>query len=363
VTHHLLLKYHYKWETPAGDVNTMEEHQAIASKYGSCWWGRTSPISQGKADQLKAQLDANIETWLFLYAIWVPRKVHEDRTLWFVGRLKGISLERPSNLEQIPSYYREKSLDCYFLVADITPISFAPGATPKVPGQAAMRHLTLDGSPLPANIRFGSEESRKGRGETSVSVASPVSSADLEGSDAEEFKSRIIDLQAEIIRLQEHVSELRTYKDYYQKILNTDYLFSSEKFLESWLQENMHKILPELHIMDRQPSIKWSDGKFGRLDLLAMNRESKDLCIIEVKTRKRSTKSGYDQFIRYTSWAKRSKDLLAKTYSEYDLKPTDHPSFVIITDYIDEEMTAICNDHGITLIHVFGGLGFEKVTK
>jgi len=34
---------------------------------------------------------------------------------------------------------------------------------------------------------------------------------------------------------------------------------------------------------------------------------------------------------------------------------------MIITDHVDEEMTEICRVHGITLLKIFGGLGFEKV--
>ena len=34
--------------------------------------------------------------------------------------------------------------------------------------------------------------------------------------------------------------------------------------------------------------------------------------------------------------------------------------FVIITDFITDEMKAVCSDHGIELVYVFGGLGYEK---
>ena len=318
-------------------------------------------MSLSKAEQLRAQIDSGVETFIFLYSIFVPKRVHVDRTLWFVARLNDIAVKRPSNLEQIPRYYRDKKLDCYFLVSDIRTLAFEPGANPKVSGQAALRHITLAGQPHPKNIRFASDD----RKSVEVSLAADNKPDERLAAryevDTEELKNRIIDLQADVIRLQENVTELRTYKDYFKKILSTDYLFSSEKFLETWLQENMHKILPELAVIDRQPYASWADGKFGRLDLLAVNKESKDLCIIEVKTRKRSMRSGYDQFVRYISWAKRSRVQLKNTYAAYELNPSEHPSFVIITDYIDEEMTAICKDHGITLIHVFGGLGFEKI--
>lgn len=118
--------------------------------------------------------------------------------------------------------------------------------------------------------------------------------------------------------------------------------------------------MPELEIIDRQPTASWPDGKFGRLDLLAINKESKDLVIIEVKTRKRSKSSGYDQFVRYVSWAKRNRSLLAEKYKARGLEPTEDPSFVIITDYADDEMKTICRDHGIQLIVLVGGISFER---
>jgi hypothetical protein len=78
---------------------------------------------------------------------------------------------------------------------------------------------------------------------------------------------------------------LREYRELYRRILDTDYLFSSEKFLETWLNENIHKIMPELEIIDQQPTLSWPDGNFGRLDLLAKNKETKDIAIIEVLSR------------------------------------------------------------------------------
>jgi len=361
MTLHLLLKFRHHWATEGegGGVDVMTTHMEIAEKFGSCWWGRTSAISLARAEQLRAQIDSGVETFIFLYSIFVPRDVHPDRTLWYVARLKDISLERPRDVERIPSYYRDLNLDCYFSVSDVKAFAFAAGSTPKVPGQAAVRYLSLDGLPVPKNIRFDSDERRSA--ERIVATNDSADGHSPAPEDADELKNRIIDLQADVIRLQEDGTDLRTYKDRYQKILGTDFLFSSEKFFESWLQENMHRILPELDVIDRQPQARWADGKFGRLDLLAVHKESKGLCIIEVKTRKRSKHSGYDQFVRYISWASRSIDQLAETYSAHGLRPSERPSFIIITDYINDEMTAICEDHGITLIHVFGGLGFEKI--
>lgn len=241
-----------------------------------------------------------------------------------------------------------------------------------------MRHVSFAGKPLPENLtsvgdpntplcRFDlhsrlavvSDEHHLEKEKEKENESDPSKNSAL-GSQDIGLAMKVIDLQEENIQLRQQIDDLRTYKDFYGKSLGTDYLFSSEKFFETWIQENMHKIFPELEIIERQPSASWPDGKFGRLDLLAMNKESKDLAIIEVKTRKRSKKSGYDQFVRYTSWVKRNIEMLKSRYSEFPIEPTINPQFIIITDYIDDEMKAICKDHEITLIHIFGGLGVEK---
>lgn len=43
------------------------------------------------------------------------------------------------------------------------------------------------------------------------------------------------------------------------KRFDDKFLFSSEKLLESWLEENIHHIFPELEIIDR-PYATWIEG-------------------------------------------------------------------------------------------------------
>ncbi len=370
---HLIFKFYFNaWGKPELG-NTVHLHEEILKSFGKVWWGRTSGMSIDRLEVLKSQIAQGIDTYAFLFAIGVPRKIHPDTNLWFRAKILDVSLTKPNEEKLIPSYYRDNNeLELYVLLKDIEPIQYSQGKTPRVPGQSAMRHVGFLGKPVPENLVSLNDSNVKiCRIETNYLTSDSVNTNILHSKsipDTENTKNhdlklalRVIDLQEEVIQLQQQIDDLKTYREYYGKILETDYLFSSEKFFESWIQENMHKIFPELEVIDRQPYASWSDGKFGKLDLLAMNKETKDLAIIEVKTRKRSKKSGYDQYLRYTSWLKRNMVSLKDKYSEFNVIPSDQPQFIIITDYIDEEMTAICKDHGITLIHIFGGLGINRV--
>lgn len=369
---HLLFKFQYfPWNNSTVEGVTIDKHKEIIKKFGKVWWGRTSGISQEKAETLKHQLSDGIPTYVFLYSIGVPKKISPDLILWYRARLIDLTLGKPETIDLIPEYYREKDLALYCLITDIQPLECEHGKTPRVPGQAANRHVGLTGEPLPENLVSLEEPERSlcTHSKTlrvaendleAVLGASEQARENTANVEGEQLALKVISLQEELIELKDEIGHLRTYKEFYNKILNTDYLFSSEKFFENWIQDNIHRIFPEFEILDRQPCASWPDGKFGRLDLLAVNKESKDLVIIEVKTRKRSKRSGYDQFLRYTSWARRNIELLRAKFESYKLQPTNDPQFVIITDYVDDEMRAICKDHGITLVHIFGGLGIER---
>lgn len=373
MNHHILLKFTYLWKTDKGSFVTIEEHQSLITTMGYCWWGSASAISVEKVEVLKRQVQERTLTLGFLYSIKVPSQVNEDKNLWFVGTITDINLGRPDDTNGLPQYYRGLDLPVYFKFTDFRAVRFPEGQTPKVPGQSAMRHVSYRGKPEPMNVfsindpdvplcRQRSGDEVAADEEITQITTSAGSTLSIQGDDsAIDYKQRLIDLQDDVITLHQQVSELRSYRDYYNKILNTDYLFSSEKFLETWIQENIHRIFPEVEILDRQPFAKWPDGKFGRLDLLGMNKESKGLVIIEIKTRKRAAKSGYDQYLRYTSWARRQFAKLTAEYNDKGLVDTGHIEFTIITDYVDDEMKAICKDHGIALVHLFGGLGFDRV--
>jgi hypothetical protein len=363
------LKFRHQWETKSGAVTEpLPEHTRIIQSKGKSWWGTgNSSVSQERAEAIRMQIESGVPTYAFLYAMWVPKSVHPDTNMWFKARVHAISVGVPPDVSLIPEYYRADPCASYFLLSDIQPISYEPGTTPKVPGQASIRHVSLNGTLRPENLYFKDDPTRKVCVSRSESARVVTKEAETAASDYEarpnsspDLAMRVIDLQDEIIHLKDEVKNLQSYKDFYNKILTADYLFSSEKFFESWIQDNFHKILPDCEVLERQPIASWPDGKFGRFDLLAMNKESKDLVIVEVKTRKRSKSSGYDQFVRYVSWAKRNREMLGKKYSSQGLVPSDDPQFVIITDYADDEMKAICRDHGIQLHIVIGGLSFER---
>lgn len=367
---HLIIKFQYHaWNLEDKSIKTIPAHEEILAKHGKVYWGRVSSISQSKIDIINNQIAEGKKTYVFLYATDVPKAVHSDENLWYIAEIENAYPGSPVEKKLIPEYYRENSeLEVAFLLSSIKPIIFETGLTPKVPGQAAIRYCALKGSPNPKNLYSYSDPNQritKQRNETPEVILSAIESSyskkqvTLVADTA--LKDELLNAKSEIIDLQNEILNLREYKELYRKILDTDYLFSSEKFLESWLQENIHRILPELEIIDRQPTISWPDGQFGRLDLLAKNKETNDIAIIEVKTRKRRLKSGYDQFLRYTTWVRRFKNEIQDKYKLNKNTISDYPNFIIITDYTTQEMEAICKDHGITLIKVFGGLGFEKV--
>jgi Holliday junction resolvase-like predicted endonuclease len=376
MTAHLIVKFHYAaWNKTDSNLITIDEHRKVIQQQGSVWWGRVSGISRDKAEMLRAQLEAGEKTYLFLLGILVPKNVHPDTRLWYRAELRDLCLGTPKEKELIPQYYRDANLEVAFKIDKIEPIVRKPGTTPKVPGQASIRYVYFkDGKQNLESLASLSDNSlvclsSDSVQESLINEAPPAPLLERKNISAEgaplRFEKeclleRVVELQDDVISLQKEAEVLRSYKDYYNKIISLEYLFSSERLLESWLEDNIHKILPELEIIDRQPSAAWKDGKFGRLDLLAKNRENHSLVIIEVKTRKRNIKSGYDQFVRYTSWAKKYRDELAQKYSAKGLRATERPQFFIITDYVDDEMKEVCRDNEITLIHLFGGLGFER---
>ncbi|MEB3283614.1 MAG: hypothetical protein VKK42_32295 [Lyngbya sp.] len=364
---HVIVKFrHFLFTGEGKQFKTIDPHLEMIKEKGKTWWGtHHTSISQERAESLISQIATGIPTYAFLYETAVPKSVHADTYQWYIAKIIGVSVGKPQNIENIPQYYRHMSCETYFLLSSIEPIKFNPGETPRVPGQASVRHIGIVGTPEPKNIVSLKDPGQKvctTSAERSYEVSSLETYQEVSNQKTkvdQDLAMRVIELQDEVIELKDEISSLLSYKEYYNKIITADYLFSSEKFFETWIQDNFHKIMPECEIMDRQPVASWPDGKFGRLDLLAVNKETSDLVIIEVKTRKRSKSSGYDQFIRYVSWAKRNRELLSKKYADYKLMPSESPEFVIVTDYADDEMKAICRDHGIKLILVLGGISFE----
>lgn len=363
----VVIKFQYHaWNKEDSDLVTLEEHKKIIDKAGKCWWSRVTTISQDKIEILNQQLRDKVETWIFLYCIAVPKSVHEDGILWFRAKLEAVTVGAPQDLSLLPEYYRTSDLGVSFLISAVEPIPYVAGKTPKVPAQASIRYSLLEGKPKPENLRSWSDGSSnlcKFPGIEPGEIEPPkISAAEPEA--APQINSdlpTVTELIAEIRELNNENRNLRSYMEFFKRF-DDDFLFSSEELLESWLQSNMHRIFPELHIIDRQPHAAWSDGKFGKLDLLAFNKESKAIAIIEVKTRKRRMASGYDQFMRYTTWAKRNVDAIAKKYELGNISRESKVEFYIISDTVNEEMKAICEEYDIRLVKIMGGIGFEVVS-
>lgn len=356
----LIIKFQYHaWNQKDRGLITMDEHIKIVKKSGKVWWGRVTSISQDKSEELSARIEEGTPTYCFLYSTAVPKNIHEDGNLWYRARLIKVHTGTPEDKSLIPAYYRDAKLGVAFLIKDIEPITFKPSETPKVPGQAAIRYVDVQDDLLPQSLLKWDSKELITQASQSSPKTEPTKKIEITGVSSEAVD--VVSLQQEIIDLQREVINLQSYKDYYNRIISTDYLFSSEKFMENWLEGNLHKLLPEIDILDRQPYIKWKDGKFGRLDLLGFNKDEQEISIIEVKTRKRNKRSGYDQFLRYTTWVKRNIDQLVK---EYKLPPSaakNGVGFVIITDHANDEMKAICSEYGIKIVRLFGGLGFEII--
>jgi len=347
----------------------MDEHLKILKQHGKCWWGRVSPIAQDRADALLNQIKEGKTVMAFLHCTHVPKKIHDDGRLWYRAQVIDIEIGTPEQKELIPEYYRSADLSVAFLLKNIEPLEYEEGKSPKVPGQASVRYVDFKNQALPEKLFSLSSPDAPLCYIRREDLESELEASDVQTTFAEvssqvvDVKDSLLEAQQQIIDLQNEVLNLRTYREQLSKILGVDYFFQSESMLEEWLVGNIQRVFPALQIIDRQPHASWPDGKFGRMDLLAMNRDTRDLTIIEVKTWRRAKKSGYDQFLRYTSWARNSLNALTEKYSFCGLRPTSELEFVIITDHADEEMKAICKDHGIKLVRLFGGLGFELLNS
>lgn len=363
---HLLVKFQYfAWNSESSELLTLDEHQKIINKFGSCYWGRTTTISEEKLSLLNSQISESVPVKIFLYCIQVPQSIHKDKVLWFVADLVKAIPGNPVDSQKIPEYYRDKvDLGVTFEIKNIKPLKYVTGSTPKVPGQAAIRYCEIKGDIKPENLYIPNSSDKLCSNYSPNEALKEFNTLDekkhLTNAD-QKITDELIYAQSKIIELQDEVLNLREYKDKYQRIIGLDHFFNSEKLLEDWVEENIHLVSPELSIIDRQPNVSWPDGKFGRMDLLAINKETKSLCVIEIKTRKRKLASSYDQFLRYTSWIKRNKQQIIDRYKNLEIIVTDNPQFYIITDHVTDEMKAICSDHEIKLIKIFGGLGVEKV--
>lgn len=180
--------------------------------------------------------------------------------------------------------------------------------------------------------------------------------------DNKEILELLVSLIKENRQLKEFNNELLIYKERIEKFNNLDYIFEDEKFMEDWLERNIHKAVPNLDIIDRQPIIKWKKEAFlrNRPDFFCIDRTTKELVVVENKVRGRN-RTIETQYLTYKAWVKNNIELINKTYEDYGLKATSKFRFVIITDKTDEKLEAICEDNDIALVLIDGGVIFEQI--
>lgn len=170
-----------------------------------------------------------------------------------------------------------------------------------------------------------------------------------------------VELVKENRKLREENEELIKYKDRLEKYQNLDYIFEDEKFMEDWLERNIHKALANLEIIDRQPVIKWKETFMcNKPDFFCLDKTTRELVVVENKVRGRH-RTVETQFLTYSAWVKRNLEKINEEYKDKDLKATDKFKFVIIADTIDERLEVICEDRKIALVLIDGGVIFEEI--
>jgi hypothetical protein len=176
----------------------------------------------------------------------------------------------------------------------------------------------------------------------------------------DELKNIIIELTKENQKLKNNNSELLEYKNQLDKYESLDKIFKDEKFMEDWLERNIHQVIPDLDVIDRQITVSWPDLKTSRLDLLCIDKSTKELVIIENKVRGRN-KTLETQYLTYKAWIIKNIDKINDKYINYGLKATGNFKFVIITDTINDKIENMCSGNNIPLIFIDGGIIFEEI--
>jgi hypothetical protein len=188
----------------------------------------------------------------------------------------------------------------------------------------------------------------------------------LEGSKRSKFSDKelleiIAQLTKENQQLRDTNSSLFQYKERLEKYEGLDKIFNDEKFMETWLERNIHKAVPDLEIIERQPSIAWpKSGLRNRLDFFCLDRTTRELVIVENKVR-HNRRTLETQYLSYKAWVHDNIDLINDKYKALNLNATINFKFVIITDTTDERLENICNHNNIALILIDGGVIFEEI--
>ena len=176
----------------------------------------------------------------------------------------------------------------------------------------------------------------------------------------DELKNIIIKLTEENQKLRQINSNLLEYKEQLEKYQSLNKIFDDEKFMETWLEKNIHKILPDLEVIDRQITISWSDLRTGRPDLFCIDRTTKELVVIENKVRGRN-KTLETQYLTYKAWIAKNLDKINEKYKSNNIKATQNFKFIIISDTKNEKIVDMCEGNNIPLIVIEGGVIFDMI--
>jgi len=176
----------------------------------------------------------------------------------------------------------------------------------------------------------------------------------------DELKNIIIALTKENQLLRRTNTELFVYKERIDKYESLQKIFADEKFLEKWLVHNIHKAIADLDVIDRQITITWPDLKFNRMDLLCLDRTTRELVIVENKV-KGNKKTIDTQYLKYRAWVGENIEKINEKYKESNIKATENFKFVIITDTVDDSFESMCRFERIPLILIDGGVIFEEI--
>jgi len=156
-------------------------------------------------------------------------------------------------------------------------------------------------------------------------------------------------------------SVLIDYKTKLDKYSKLEKIFNDERFMEDWLVRNIHKVLADLEVIDRQPIITWPNSKLkNRPDLFCLDKTTKELVIIENKVRGNKT-TLETQYLTYKAWVSDNIEQINKKYADFNLKATEDFKFVIITDTTDDKLETICKYNKIPLILIDGGVIFQQI--
>jgi len=196
---------------------------------------------------------------------------------------------------------------------------------------------------------------------TEIDSLNPVPEKKKSKFNENELLEIIASLTRENQQLRESNSSLFPYKEQIDKYQSLQKIFNDEKFMEDWLERNIHIAIADLEIIDRQPIITWPVSKLkNRLDFFCVDKTTRELVIVENKVRGNKT-TIETQYMSYKTWVSENLSLINEKYIEKNINATENFKFVIITDFNDERLEALCRHFKITLILIDGGVLFEPL--